>query len=151
MRVYIVRHGEKEPRAGNPPLTPNGVEMSRAAGAWIAADGARVTQVRVSRMLRTHQTADALIPALALAAPPDRAVYPSGLSAGGALVQLLDGLTPDGDAVVVVHEGVQKRVEDTLGGRRFGVPDHHRAAVYRLERTARGWWATAAWEGWPKA
>jgi phosphohistidine phosphatase SixA len=150
MRVYVVRHGEKVEGKGNQPLTASGVEMSRAAGAWIAADGARVVRVLVSRMTRTHQTADALLSALA-PTPVGRDVYPSGLAVPGGLERLLDGFPSEGDVVIVVHGGTQDRVERALGGRRFEIPEDNRAAVYRLERTERGWWATAACEGRPKA
>jgi phosphohistidine phosphatase len=57
--VYLVQHGEAEPKAKDPerPLTGPGRETVERVAAWAAGVGVRANQIRHSGKLRAEQTA----------------------------------------------------------------------------------------------
>ena len=57
--VYLVQHGESQPKSRDPerPLTPAGREAVEWVAAWAARAGVRVEQIRHSGKLRCGQTA----------------------------------------------------------------------------------------------
>ena len=154
MRIYVVRHGARENSTEDSPLSPVGVEMSRATGVWLSGDGARLVRTIVTRRCRTGQTAWAIYAGLGLApaAGPTietRSGFPTGRGKLAAyLAELAD--TP-GDVLLVVHHGTQRLLEREHGGARFAIPDENRAAAFRLEPVGDAWFCTAAWPGAPEA
>jgi broad specificity phosphatase PhoE len=55
---YVVQHGEKERGAGDPPLTPAGVEQARQTAAYLRTQA--ITRVVSSPLRRTRETAAAI-------------------------------------------------------------------------------------------
>jgi broad specificity phosphatase PhoE len=56
--VYVVQHGEKQRRPGDPGLTERGREQAALAGQWLRDKG--LTAVYASPLLRARQTAAAV-------------------------------------------------------------------------------------------
>ena len=60
--LYLVQHGEAEPKSADPrrPLTSSGKETAERVAAWVARAGVQVDQIRHSGKLRAEQTAEVL-------------------------------------------------------------------------------------------
>lgn len=57
--LHLIRHGEKEPNAGDPPLTERGRRQARMTAVHLASMGS-IGRIFTSPLLRTKQTAEIL-------------------------------------------------------------------------------------------
>ena len=64
MRIYLIRHGQKEPTPGDPQLTELGREQATASGIYLATQ--TITTVIASPLNRTQQTAELICEQLQL-------------------------------------------------------------------------------------
>jgi broad specificity phosphatase PhoE len=67
--AYLVQHGEKEPRPGDPGLTSAGRQQASLTGRWLHGRG--VQALYTSPMRRARETADCIASATGLAVRPD--------------------------------------------------------------------------------
>ncbi len=124
MKIYLVQHGEAEPKSVDParPLTARGRADAERVAAFAARLGVEVHQIRHSGKLRAEQTAESL----------GRALNPSGG------VVAVPGLGPKDD-VQPVAEALAREAQpvmlvghlpflERLAGRRL-VGDEERAPV----------------------
>jgi broad specificity phosphatase PhoE len=63
-RIYLIRHGDKEKMAGDPPLTSFGLKQAQATASYFAAKN--IHQILASPLLRTQQTAQIIAESLNL-------------------------------------------------------------------------------------
>jgi phosphohistidine phosphatase len=91
MKVYLVQHGEAEPKSVDParPLTERGRQEVRRVATFSERLGLEVRQIRHSGKTRAEQTAGVLGEALS---PPEGVVASSGLAP-------LDDVQPVADAL----------------------------------------------------
>lgn len=99
MRLYLVRHGEALAAQDTPPpLSSRGREDVERLGAYLAASGTRVAEIRHSSKLRAQQTAEIL--ARTLGAPRFAA----------------EGLAPDDDPTITADALADERRDLMLVG-----------------------------------
>jgi broad specificity phosphatase PhoE len=105
----------------------------------VRAQGTPIGAVWSTRTRRAQQTAALLLEGAQLQMPVGRVTgLPSQLDRLG---PRLDGFVSGaaGAVLLVGHHPTQALIERALGGAAWAVPDHHRGAIFRLERSARGW------------
>jgi phosphohistidine phosphatase SixA len=138
--VYFARHAEKASDVGHdPPLTTTGILVSVAGGGWLRAQGTPIAGAWTTRTRRAQQTAALLLQGARLQLPVGRVSgLPSQLDRLG---PRLDGFVGSvaGAVLLVGHHPTQALIERALGGGAWAVPDRHRGAIFRLERSAAGW------------
>jgi phosphohistidine phosphatase len=101
MKVYVVQHGEAEPKSVDParPLTERGRGDVQQVAAFAARLGLKVAQIRHSGQARAEQTAAVLGEALA---PPGGVVAVSGLAPNDDVRPLAKELAGESQSVMLV-------------------------------------------------
>jgi len=138
--VFFARHAEKSHDGDrDPSLTHAGILVSVAGGGWLRAQGAPIAGAWATRTRRAQQTAALLLQGARLQLAVRRVTgLPSQLDRLG---PRLDGFVSGaaGAVLFVGHHPTQALIERALGGGAWAVPDRHRGAIFRLERSAAGW------------
>ncbi len=101
--VYLVQHGEAEPKARDPerPLTEGGRKTVEQVAAWAAHEGIRVDQIRHSGKRRAEQTAAILAERLN---PREGVVSHPGLAPNDDVRPVAEALTgSQGSLMLVGH------------------------------------------------
>ncbi len=101
MKVYLVQHGEAEPKSVDPtrPLTERGRQEAQRVAAFAERLGIEVRQIRHSGKTRAEQTAAILGEALS---PPDGVVAASGLAPLDDVQPVADALAQEPQPVMLV-------------------------------------------------
>jgi phosphohistidine phosphatase len=101
MKVYVVQHGEAEPKSVDParPLTERGRGDVQRVAAFAVRLGLKVAQIRHSGKARAEQTAAVLGQALA---PPGGVVAVSGLAPNDDVRPLAKALAGESQPVMLV-------------------------------------------------
>ena len=101
MKVYLVQHGEAEPKSVDParPLTQQGRQEVEQVAAFAAQLGLGVAQIRHSGKTRAEQTATILGEALS---PPGGVVAVSGLAPKDEVQPIAEALGRESQPVMLV-------------------------------------------------
>jgi phosphohistidine phosphatase len=101
MKIYLVQHGEAEPKTVDParPLTAQGRQDVQQVAAFAARLGLEVEQIRHSDKTRAEQTAEILGEALS---PAEGVVTVSGLAPNDDVRPVAEALTRESQAVMLV-------------------------------------------------
>jgi phosphohistidine phosphatase len=125
MLVTLVRHGDANPQSGalddaGRALSHRGREQARASGRALAEQGAKITHVWTSPLVRAVQTAELMLAQLGFAgAPQTRADLCPDCTPRPLLLDLR-GLDPNADVLVVGHMPYMPSLASELLGAHVG-------------------------------
>lgn len=133
MHIWIVRHGEAEPRAASDPeraLTARGWEQARQVGRWLRRSDPVPLRIAASSYRRARETAAAIAAALSLPVAETSMLEPDTEPAA-----LLDWLERQGPGLVLVsHQPLVSAFAGLLvEGRVHGGPPMGTGSVAHLE------------------